>query len=333
MAANPTDVLNLGIIGTGNIAEQFAAGLAHARHCRATAVGSRSAGAASAFASRFNIPRHYGSYDELLADPAIQAVYISLPNSMHHQWTLRALGRGKHVLCEKPLAVNSREAQEMFDAAHTNGLRLMEAFMYVSHPQTKQFVQQIRDGAIGKLQLLRTSFCDRTRRVEGNVRFDKKLAGGALMDVGCYCIHLATLLAHQGGMPTGIHAVARMHESGVDEQTSGVLCGDGGYLTIPWPWKPTQKATWRLSQGIAPRQDNAPGTDAPPAPAAPVAPVSREFIAEAPAPLYALEADEFAQGVLNSADLPVSPHQSLLNMRILDQIRHQIGLTFDADQR
>src|SRR5687768_10040113 len=127
-------------MGTGNIAGQFCTGTTTSPRIQLASVGSRSMDAARAFAERFRIPHAHGSYDALLADRDVDAIYLSLPNSMHYEWTIKALRAGKHVLCEKPLAVTSAEAQEMFDVARSAGRVLVEAFMYVSHPQTAKVI-------------------------------------------------------------------------------------------------------------------------------------------------------------------------------------------------
>jgi predicted dehydrogenase len=351
------DRLAFGILSTGNIARQFAAGVAGAHYARVVAVASRDADSARAFAAAHQISKSYGAYQALLDDDAVQAVYVALPNSMHHEWTLKALAAGKHVLCEKPIAVNARQAQEMFDAAAAAGLLLVEAFMYLSHPQTARIVEQVRGGAIGQLRLMRTSFCYYTTRIDGNIRFDKSLAGGALMDVGCYCLSLCRLIAD--AEPQFIAALGRLLPGGVDEATAGLmkfpgdvmatfscgmrvqadntayLCGTDGYLAIPWPWKPQQiGATWSLQRSIPPRQDMKNGQDAKlgnTSKAAPVAPPTESFTADAPVPLYALEADDFALAVLAGAEPAMTAKQSLGNMRALDEIRRQIGLAFASD--
>lgn len=332
--------LRWGILGTGNIARQFAEGVAHAKRSRIVAVGSRSQRTADDFAEQFQISRAHGSYDALLADEGVDAIYLSLPNSLHHTWTLRALAAGKHVLCEKPFASNANQAQEMFSAAERAGLLLMEAFMYRCHPLTQQVVERVRQGVIGNLRLIRATFCMRTRNTAGT-RFDAALAGGALMDVGCYCLSLARMLAQ--AEPIAAHAVGQLHPSGVDEYVTGSLqfpggilgsfacaltvqtnntayiCGDEGYIEIPVPWKPAATgARYVLAQMTPPRQD---GALKPPPP--------RQTIdVDAPAPLFGLEADAFAAAVLDGAPLPVTKQDTLGNMQLLDDLRSQLGVTF-----
>src|SRR5436190_17427176 len=146
-----TKSLRWGILGTGNIAGQFAEGLKSARRSSVVAVGSRAIASAEKFASDHQIQSVHGSYNALINDPAVDAVYISLPNSLHHEWTIKSLRAGKHVLCEKPFAMDLAQSEEMFDAAQKSGKVLMEAFMYRCHPQTQAIVDAVRGGKIGKL--------------------------------------------------------------------------------------------------------------------------------------------------------------------------------------
>src|SRR5947209_12765150 len=149
--------LRWGVLGTGNIARQFCVGVAASGRCALAAVGSRSADSASTFAAAHRIPSVHGSYNGLLADPAVDAVYVSLPNTLHHEWTIKALRAGKHVLCEKPFAVSVAQAEEMFDVARQQGRVLIEGFMYRTHPLTAAVLETLRRGEIGHLQLIRTS--------------------------------------------------------------------------------------------------------------------------------------------------------------------------------
>jgi predicted dehydrogenase len=335
-------ILGWGILGTGNIARQFCAGVNDCRRGRLRAVGSRSEPAARDFAEAFHIPTAAGGYERLLADRDVEAVYISLPNSMHHEWTLKALRAGKHVLCEKPLASNAAQGQEMFDAARQAGLVLIEAFMYRTHPQTHAVVQAVRNGAVGQVKLLRTSFCYNSTRIAGNIRFDPALAGGALMDIGCYCLDFSCLLA--GEAPVKVYATARKHPTGVDELAAGTLefpngilasftcgmtlqadntayiCGDEGYIEVPVPWKPPRlHAAYTIAHGAPPRMDR-PGQSAPPSP-----PRQTHHV-DAGMDLYAIEADAFAAAVLDGATPFKTPDESLTTMRILDDIRRQVGI-------
>ncbi|MGE0442725.1 MAG: Gfo/Idh/MocA family protein [Gemmatimonadales bacterium] len=184
------------------------------------AVASRDASRAAFFAQANEVPRHHGSYEALLADDAIDAVYIPLPNSMHLEWTVRAAEAGKHVLCEKPLGLTAAECLEMDRAARANGVRLMEAFMYRFHPRTVRMVDLIRGGAIGRLASIRSAFTFRLNRPD-NIRLRADLGGGALMDVGCYCVNVSRTLA--GEEPVEAVAWARFGPTDVDEELTGML--------------------------------------------------------------------------------------------------------------
>ena len=338
------DRLRWGILGTGNIARQFAEGIASARRCVISAVGSRAAEKAEQFALAHRLTRAHGSYEALISDPSVDAIYVSLPNSMHYEWTLRSLAAGKHVLCEKPFATNAAQAEEMFDAAERGGLVLVEAFMYRSHPVTLAVFETVRSGEIGQLKLIRTSFCYRTTKVRDNIRFDPALAGGALMDIGCYCLDFSRHFA--GAEPTAAHAVGHLHESGVDDLMCGVLqfpggvtasftcgmtvqadntaylCGSEGFVEVPVPWKPPREnAEYSVVRGTPPKMDG-------PAKAALEPPRQTRHVT-AEASLYALEADDFAAAVLDGAPPRISRDDSIGNMRLLDELRRQVGVRFE----
>ena len=337
--------LSWGIIGTGNIARQFCVGVNASHRSKLAAVGSRTAQSAAAFAATHHIPTAHPTYDALLADPAVEAVYISLPNTMHHEWTLKAVRAGKHVLCEKPFAVNAEEGEEMFDAAARQGVVLIEAFMYRAHPLTHAVMDCYRRGDIGELQLIRTSFCYATKRIDGNIRFDPNLAGGGLMDVGCYCINFSRYFA--GEEPSGVSAVAVRHASGVDQVAIGslvfprgvvasftcgmslqadntaYLCGSEGYIEIPVPWKPPVKdAKFAVVRATPPRMDHA-GLAA--TITAPNSGPRQTFTVDANLELYGLEADDFAGTVLDGRPPMLTRQDTHGNMRVLDEMRREIG--------
>ena len=187
--------LQIGVLGAARILPR-----ALVRPCRhsdaasLSAIAARSPQKATRFARRHNIPRVYPTYDALLEDPDLEAVYIPLPNSLHCHWTLRALRAGKHVLCEKPLAANGEEAKRMARAARASGLVLMEAFHYRYHPLIHRMREIIHGGELGALQHIEAHMCIPLLR-PGDIRYRYDLAGGALMDTGCYCVHLARTLA------------------------------------------------------------------------------------------------------------------------------------------
>jgi predicted dehydrogenase len=223
-----TAQLRWGILGTGNIARQFAAGLIASGRGRPVAAGSRNRESGEEFARTYSLAAAYASYEELLADRDVDVVYNSLPNSLHHQWTIAALKAGKHVLCEKPLAMDAAEAEEMFDVARRNGRLLMEAFMYRCHPQTLAVLEAVRSGAIGELRLVRTSFCFNLNKPGGNVRLVRELGGGALMDVGCYCISLSRALA--AAEPAQIRVAGHLHAAGIDDLAAGSMVFPSGMV-------------------------------------------------------------------------------------------------------
>jgi predicted dehydrogenase len=207
-----------GILGTGDINDRFLPGARLSDAVEVVAVGSRTAARAAAFAERHDIPRAHGTYEELLADPGVEAIYNALPNSLHHEWTLRSLAAGKHVLCEKPYTRHPAEVDEAFDAADRAGLVLSEAFMWRHHPQARRLVESLP--GIGPLQAIRATF-GYVQEGAADVRLRPDLDGGSLMDVGCYCVSGSRLIA--GEEPDIVYGVALPGPSGVDIRFSGML--------------------------------------------------------------------------------------------------------------
>jgi D-xylose 1-dehydrogenase (NADP+, D-xylono-1,5-lactone-forming) len=222
-----SDPVRWGILSTANINEKVLAGISGSPAVDVAAVGSRSRESAERFADAHGIPRAHGSYEELLADPEVEAVYIPLPNGLHVEWTLAALAAGKHVLCEKPLSAHPEQVERCFDAAERAGLVLSEAFMWRHHPQAERLVSLVQEGAIGELRLVRAAFSFTLDRFP-NVRWDAGLEGGALADVGCYCVSGARLLA--GAEPERVNGEAVMVDSGVDSRFAGTLRFPGDLL-------------------------------------------------------------------------------------------------------
>jgi predicted dehydrogenase len=191
-------------------------------------VASRDRARADSYAREWEIPRAYASYEDLLADPEIEAVYISLPNTLHVDWSIKALEAGKHVLCEKPFTRHPEEADEAFDVAEREGRLLSEAFMYRHNPQTATLVELVRDGAIGELRLIRSAFSYGLYDEE-NIRLRTDVEGGALMDVGCYNVSGSRLL---GGEPERVWGEAWYGPSGTDWVFTGTLRFPGDVLAI-----------------------------------------------------------------------------------------------------
>jgi D-xylose 1-dehydrogenase (NADP+, D-xylono-1,5-lactone-forming) len=208
-----------GIISTAHINRLVLAGARESDRADVIAVASRDQGRAEAYAREQGIERAYGSYEALLGDPDVEAVYISLPNSLHVEWSIRALEAGKHVLVEKPLDRRPEEVERAFDAADRAGRILMEAFMYRHNPQTARLVELVRSGAVGELRLVRSAFSFSLGDPE-NVRLAGDLDGGALMDVGCYCVSGSRLLA---GEPEAVWGEQVTGPSGVDVLFAGTM--------------------------------------------------------------------------------------------------------------
>jgi D-xylose 1-dehydrogenase (NADP+, D-xylono-1,5-lactone-forming) len=220
-------MLNWGIIGAGRISRKFAAGLRVATEGRLHAVASREQARADAIAAELGAPVAHGSYDALLADPSVDAVYIALPNGMHYEWAIRAARAGKHILCEKPIAPTAAQAEEMFAAARDSQVWLMEAFMYRFHPRTLALAALLRDRAIGQVRLVRVGFSFTLGRPE-DPRWSPEMAGGALYDVGSYAVNIARMAV--GEAPRRVWAAAQWSQSGVDETLAGTLEYPGGAI-------------------------------------------------------------------------------------------------------
>ena len=291
------------------------------------ALASRSPETAREVTAHHGIPVLYDSYDALIEDPAVTAVYIPLPNHLHCPWTLKALAAGKHVLCEKPLACNAREAGEMAAAAQESGHLLMEAFMYRFHPRSQKIKQLVKQGRIGAPRLVRAAFCYHMAadilESGDNVRLKTDMGGGALMDVGCYGVSVARWL--MDAEPRSVQAQMSYHPSGVDWHMVGTLffgprrmavveasfisalqqtfcvVGDQGAIDLPHdayvPWE--KDATFMIR-----RQDEEIGT--------------RQQVAGADE--YQLMVEHFADAALERTSLNYTPRESVANMRVLDAL-------------
>jgi D-xylose 1-dehydrogenase (NADP+, D-xylono-1,5-lactone-forming) len=215
-----------GIVSTADINRKVIPGAHASPKVDLVAVASRELARAEDYAREWQIERAFSSYEELLADPSIDAVYISLPNTLHCEWSIRALEAGKHVLCEKPLSRHPDEVAAAFEAAERNGRLLMEAFMYRHHPQTARLVELVHGGAIGELRLVRSAF-SYALFDEANIRLRTELEGGALMDVGCYNVSGSRLLA---GEPERVFGEAWFGPTGTDWVFAGTLRFPGDVL-------------------------------------------------------------------------------------------------------
>ncbi|MFZ3591068.1 Gfo/Idh/MocA family protein [Bacillus sp. DJP31] len=181
------------------------------------------------FASEFDIPHVYSTYEELLDDPNIQAVYIPLPNTLHKEWVIKAAGKGKHVLCEKPAALTSKDVEEMLEACRGNNVLFMEAFMYQFHPQHHRVKELIANGEIGEVRNIRSAFTFNLDFEENqqNIRLNSELGGGSMWDVGCYCIHASRFLLDLE--PTEVYVTGKVHPKfHVETRATGILTFPSG---------------------------------------------------------------------------------------------------------
>jgi D-xylose 1-dehydrogenase (NADP+, D-xylono-1,5-lactone-forming) len=249
--------LRLGLLSTARINRAILDGAAATDRVEVVAVASRDGATAQAYAAEHELERAHASYEALLGDRDVDAVYISLPNGLHHEWTMRALDAGKHVLCEKPYSRRPDQVEEAFDAARAAGLVLTEAFMYRHHPQTALVLDLVEQGRIGRVRLVRATFSFMLAD-ETNIRMRPELEGGALMDVGCYCVSGLRLLAGEPERVAGEQVASR---TGVDVSFFGTLrfanevigqfdasfalpdrqrleaVGESGTLVVEAPWR------------------------------------------------------------------------------------------------
>ncbi|GAB4496546.1 MAG: Gfo/Idh/MocA family oxidoreductase [Anaerolineales bacterium] len=264
------NLLNWGLLSTARINRALIKPLRASKRTRLLGVASRSQPSADAFAREWNIPRAYGSYEAMLADPEIDVIYNSLPNHLHAEWTVKALRAGKHVLCEKPLALTVKAVDDIISASQETGKTAAEAFMYRHHTQTLKVKELVDNGAVGQVQLIRGAFTFTLTR-EGNYRFIKEYGGGSLWDVGCYPISFARLIvgeepaevfgwqvAGPGGSDesfygqmrfgNGIHA---QFDCGFKSQFRSFIeiVGTEGIINIPAPFKPGLKSEIYITRG------------------------------------------------------------------------------------
>ncbi len=310
--------------------------LSTARHARGTvipaiqaaqdaevvAVASRDGERARAFADALGIPTAYGSYEELLADPQVDAIYIPLPNHLHAPWSIRAAEAGKHVLCEKPIALNAAEAEEMAAAFERAGRVLAEAFQWRHHPQGLRVRELVQEGAIGDVKLIDAGFSF-TLEDTGDVRWDPEMGGGALYDLGCYPISLVRFIA--GAEPVAVTAQIRWHSSGVDEAVVATLEFPGGVLShincsFAMPLRRYFEVVGTggslyVNRGYNPKGDTPDeivryGADR----------VEQERIALPQQNSYVLMVEDFGRAVRGEAPQRFTPQDAVANMRVIDAI-------------
>jgi D-xylose 1-dehydrogenase (NADP+, D-xylono-1,5-lactone-forming) len=227
LSESSSSPLRIGILGAARIARAFVQGVRPSKQVTVSAVASRDLAKARAFAQELAIARYFGSYEALLADRDIDAVYVPLPNSLHAAWSIAAARAGKHVLCEKPLSATADEARAMFDAARQHGVHLAEGYPYRAQPQTLKLRELLGAGIIGEVRLIHAGFGFTLADAE-NIRLNPQLAGGALMDVGSYPVSLVRMIA--GARPTRVQAAAQWSSGGVDRTLAATLGFAGGLI-------------------------------------------------------------------------------------------------------
>jgi predicted dehydrogenase len=320
-------MLRWGIVSTADIGvRKVIPGMRKAARCEVVAIASRDGDQARTVADELGIPTAHPSYDALLADPAVDAVYIPLPNHLHMDWTIAALRAGKHVLCEKPLAMTADDAQRMVDVAHETGLHLMEAFMYRHHPTWVAAMDIVTSGRIGTVTAVQSWFSyfnDDT----ANIRNILEYGGGALFDIGCYSVNLSRMVF--GGEPSHVQASLRRDPvTGVDALVSAILDFDDGIasFTCAIRSEPDQRVdiygtTGRISIDIPfnippdrpTRIRLTAGGDPPIEPDTTVL----EFPTADP---YTVEVERFAEAVLDGGPTPVPPEDAVANLRVIEEI-------------
>ncbi len=321
------DRVRFGVLSTADIGMQkVTPAIAAAENCEVVAIASRDATKAAEAAERLGIGRSYEGYERLLADPDVEAIYNPLPNHLHAEWTIAAARAGKHILCEKPLAMNAAEAREIVGACREAGVTMMEAFMYRLHPSWIHAKQLVDDRVIGDLQSVQSWFSyyndDPT-----NIRNIAEYGGGALMDIGCYNINLSRMLF--GSEPTSIQSVVtRDPGSGVDILTSAVLGFGPGHATFTCTTRaePDQRVhivgttgrieieiPFNIPPDLPTRIKLTSGGDPPVAP-------ETEVLAFAPKDPYTAQAEAFAAAILDGSPVPVSNDDTIANMEVIDAI-------------
>jgi xylose dehydrogenase (NAD/NADP) len=309
-----------GILGCANTARKRAIpAMLETRSVDLVGIASRSLEKAESFRALFNLPRAYGSYEEMLADPQIQAVYIPLPNGLHGEWMVNAARQGKHILCEKPFASNASEAARVAAILSEHGVYAMEAFMWRTHPQHARAVEAIDEGEVGTVRLIRAAFTFHMPR-QPNVRFVPALAGGSVLDVGCYPV--STARYYFGCQPSRVYARGSIDpEYGVDMRASAMLefpgglalidcgfdlpyrteleiVGEKGIIAFHKPWQPDPEAVIRING-------------------------SSETLP--PCNHYVRQFEYFSECVTEGTPPRWGPDDAILQMRVLDAILRSIS--------
>jgi predicted dehydrogenase len=321
------DVLRWGVLSTANIGiEKVIPATAAAARCEVVAIASRDLGRAQAAASGLGIARTFGSYEDLLADPDVDAVYNPLPNHLHAEWTIAAARAGKHVLCEKPLATNAAEAERMIQACETEGVLLIEAFMYRLHPTWEAVRELMASGRIGELRTVQSWF-SYFNDDPNDIRNIAASGGGALYDIGCYSVNVSRMLF--GTEPVRIQgSVTRDPVTGIDTLTSGILGFADGVATFTCAIRaePDQRVhiygangriSFEIPFNIPPdlpmRVFVTAGGDPPVRP-------ETEVLTFDPANEYTIQAERFAAAVLDRTPVPIPPSDAVGNLRVIEEL-------------
>jgi predicted dehydrogenase len=311
-----------GVLSTAKIArEKVIPGMQAGKFCDIVAIASRNKEQAQAAAEKLHIPVVYGSYEELLGDPAVDAVYIPLPNHLHVEWAIKALQAGKHVLCEKPVALSAAEAEQLLQAAQQKPqLKIMEAFMYRFHPQWQQAKQWVKAGKVGELKTIH-SFFSYYNADPGNIRNKKEMGGGGMMDIGCYCVSLARFIFDKepqrvmGNVEFDPVLQTDRMASGILDFTTGTstftcstqlmpyqrvnILGTEGRIEIEIPFNAPTAAATRIWLHVKN--------------------VTEETVFE-PVDQYTLQGDLFSQAILNKALVPTPLQDAVNNMKVIEAV-------------
>ena len=314
--------LRWGVIGAAGINQSVLPAIQASSTGSVVAIASRDLAKAQSAAEKFNIPTAYGSYEELLLDRSIDAVYIPLPNHLHKEWTIRAAEAGKHVLCEKPLALNAEEAQEMVDACAKADVKLAEAFMYRHNPRWDKIQAIIASGEIGEIRALHGAFTFNNAQDKKNVRYKAEWGGGSVYDVGCYPLSLARLI--MGSAPTAVtaHAFFSQEHDSVDMMCSGLIeFNEQISMTFNCGMWADFRQTFEITGTdgkIEIQQAYLPG------------PEDVDFIVTAKGERreekleyhnqYTLQADNFARSIFGEQELLFDSQDAVLNMRVIDAV-------------
>jgi D-xylose 1-dehydrogenase (NADP+, D-xylono-1,5-lactone-forming) len=311
-----------GIIGSAGIAKRSVIpGIQQSETGEVTAIASRTLDKAQQTANEFNIPTAYRSYEELLNDPSIDSVYIPLPNHLHKEWTIRAAEAGKHVLCEKPIALNAAEAQEMVEACEKANVVFAEAFMYRYHPRYKMIKSVIESGEIGEIRGIYANFTFNNAGDKGNVRYRKEWGGGSLYDVGVYPISAARMLLDQEPQASTVHALFSKEHGDVDMMAFGILeFNHGVALTFDC-------GMWAAGRNVLEVLGTEGRIEVPSAFVVELDQhdnfyvTTRDGRREVEVPKvnqYALQADVIGRSIRSNNPLPFSSNDAVLNMKVID---------------